>query len=263
MALFSGFSLGINTYGEAHRFIAKHNLWGWVLLPGIVNLLFLILLIVVGGSYLSDLNDSIFRWLGIDSSPEGILGFLVGALYWLIRLVLWLVLALFYLSTYKYIVLIITSPFLSILSQKVETLSTGKEYPFSWRQYIVDVTRGLYFCLRAIIIEFSLIFLLFFLGFIPIIGFVMPIIAMLISFYFYGFGMVDYSAERNLFSVSQSAKFMRRYKGLAIANGMVFYLLFLIPLLGLLIAPAYACVAATLAYEKIKPQPVAPHGPVR
>ena len=57
----------------------------------------------------------------------------------------------------------------------------------------------------------------------------------------------DYSAERHKLSPSQSIEFISQRKGLAIGNGMVFYLMHLLPVLGWILAPAYAVIAATLS----------------
>ena len=62
--------------------------------------------------------------------------------------------------------------------------------------------------------------------------------------------MLDYSSERNGLSSSQSIDFIGQHKGLAIGNGMIFYLLHIIPVLGWVIAPGYAVVAATLSLQQ-------------
>jgi CysZ protein len=59
--------------------------------------------------------------------------------------------------------------------------------------------------------------------------------------------MVDYSLERKKMSASQSRLFISNHKGLAIGNGMVFYIFHIIPIVGWVLAPSYAVVAATLS----------------
>jgi CysZ protein len=58
---------------------------------------------------------------------------------------------------------------------------------------------------------------------------------------------MDYSTERHKLSPQQSIEFISTKKGLAIGNGMVFYLMHLIPVVGWVLAPAYAVIAATLS----------------
>ena len=81
----------------------------------------------------------------------------------------------------------------------------------------------------------------------PLVGWIAPVIAFMIECYYYGFSMLDYSAERHKLSPSQSMAFISSKKGLAIGNGMVFYLMHLIPVIGWVLAPAYAVIAATLS----------------
>ena len=70
--------------------------------------------------------------------------------------------------------------------------------------------------------------------------------------YYYGFSMLDYSMERHKKSTSESIAFVAAHKGLAIGNGLVFYLFHLLPLIGWILAPAYAVVAATLSIYPLK-----------
>ncbi len=45
----------------------------------------------------------------------------------------------------------------------------------------------------------------------------------------------------------ESIEFIGKHKGLAIGNGMVFYLMHLVPIVGWVLAPAYAVIAATIS----------------
>jgi CysZ protein len=74
----------------------------------------------------------------------------------------------------------------------------------------------------------------------------------LIECYYLGFSMLDYSCERNKLSTAESIAFIGRHKGLAIGNGIVFYLMHLIVVVGWLLAPSYAVVAATISFYKSK-----------
>lgn len=64
--------------------------------------------------------------------------------------------------------------------------------------------------------------------------------------------MLDYSSERNKLSVAESIDFVGNHKGLAIGNGMVFYLMHGLPVIGWILAPSYAVVAATLSLHTSK-----------
>jgi CysZ protein len=90
------------------------------------------------------------------------------------------------------------------------------------------------------------VLLLIVLSFIPVIGWITPLIAFFIECYFYGFSMMDYSCERHQLTTKQSISFIKAHRGMALGNGMVFYLLMFIPVLGWIMAPSYAVIAATI-----------------
>ena len=64
--------------------------------------------------------------------------------------------------------------------------------------------------------------------------------------------MMDYSCERNQLSSSESIVFIGRHRGLAIGNGLIFYMMHGLIIVGWVVAPAYAVIAATLSLHHIK-----------
>jgi CysZ protein len=85
----------------------------------------------------------------------------------------------------------------------------------------------------------------------PVVGWITPLIALFVECYYYGFSMMDYSCERQKLNASQSVEFIAKHKGLAIGNGLVFYLMHVAILVGWIVAPAYAVIAATLSLYKV------------
>jgi len=73
------------------------------------------------------------------------------------------------------------------------------------------------------------------------------VISWLVECYYYGFSMLDYSCERHNLSPSASIGFISQRRGLAIGNGLVFYLMHFVPFVGWVLAPSYALVAATIS----------------
>jgi len=110
-----------------------------------------------------------------------------------------------------------------------------------------DIWRGIRIALRNLLWQSVYVLSIFILSFIPLFGWIAPLVALLVECYYFGFSMLDYSSERNKLSASQSIEFIGRHKGLAIGNGLVFYLMHMIPFVGWLLAPSYAVVAATLS----------------
>jgi CysZ protein len=60
--------------------------------------------------------------------------------------------------------------------------------------------------------------------------------------------MLDYSYARARLTPAQSIAFTSRHRGLAIGNGLLFYAMHLL----ILLAPAYAIIAATLSVHRVK-----------
>ena len=86
------------------------------------------------------------------------------------------------------------------------------------------------------------------LSLIPVIGWITPVIALLLECYYFGFSMLDYSFARVNLTPAQSIAFTRRHRGLATGNGLLFYLMHVL----IILAPAYAIIAATLSVHKVK-----------
>jgi CysZ protein len=176
---------------------------------------------------------------------------LLGFLFTFAGIVLWFLLMLFYFSLFKYIFLIIGSPIFSYLSERTESIMAEKEFTFSWQQLMRDMGRGVRLALRNCLRQTFYIIGLLLISFIPVAGWITPLVLLMIECYYYGFSMLDYSCERHQLSPSESIRFISKHKGLAIGNGMLFYLLHAIPFVGWLLAPSYAVVAATISlYQK-------------
>ena len=165
-----------------------------------------------------------------------------------------LILVFFYFSLFKYLFLIIGSPVFAYLSEKTSSIIEGREYPFDAKQLIKDAWRGIKLALRNTVWQTVYALSLILLSLIPLFGWITPLIALFVECYYYGFSMMDYSCERNKLSPSASINFISRHKGLAIGNGLMFYLMHGLVIVGWILAPAYAVVAATLSLHRIKNQ---------
>ncbi|WP_341838305.1 EI24 domain-containing protein [Chitinophaga pollutisoli] len=142
------------------------------------------------------------------------------------------------------------SPLFAYLSEKTESIMQGKDFPFSASQLLKDLVRGIRLSLRNLVYQTALMLILAILAFVPILGWLTPLIAMLIECYYFGFSMMDYSFERHRWSMRQSIAYIRHHKGMAMGNGIVFYLFLFIPVLGWLLAPCYAVIAATIHLQQ-------------
>lgn len=253
--------IAMQAYGDAHRFIKKHNLWKWILIPGVLYTL----LFMAGMYYFSLTSSDFIEWMALKTGLKGWLdrlnnGFL-GFLFAMGSLLLWLVLLLFYFSLFKYVFLIVGSPLFAYLSEKTEAIIEGKSFPFSFRQLTKDMLRGIRIALRNSMWQTVYTITILLLSLIPLAGWLTPILALLVECYYYGFSMLDYSMERHKKTAAESIIYIGNHRGLAIGNGIVFYLMHLVPILGWMLAPAYAVVAATLSMYPLKEKPL--HGSTR
>jgi CysZ protein len=241
----------VQSYFRAHRFIKKHRLWKWIIIPGVIYTLLFIVGMYFFWSSSGQVVSYFTRTSGLDSwihqQRSQILSFVFMMGFMMIRLVM----MLFYFSLFKYLFLILGSPLFAYLSEKTESIIEGKDFPFSFPQLMKDVARGVKLALRNTLWQTVYFVFLLLLSFIPVVGWVVPVMTLFVECYYYGFSMLDYSCERHKLSPSESIAFISKRKGLAIGNGMVFYGMHIVPVLGWVLAPAYAVVAATISlYHK-------------
>ena len=244
--------IAIQAYFQAHRFIKKHKLWKWILIPGIIYSV----LFVIGMYYFMHTSSQFIEWLslktGLKSWLDTLSSSFLGFIFTMGSLLLWLILLLFYFSLFKYLFLIIGAPVFAYLSEKTEAIIEGKDIPFNFKQLLKDIIRGIKLSARNSLWQTVYTLSILLLSLIPILGWLTPVLAVLIECYYYGFSMLDYSMERHKKSPAESIFYVASHKGLAIGNGLVFYLLHFLPIIGWVLAPAYAVVAATLSMYPLK-----------
>ena len=246
--------IAIQSYFDAHQFIRKHNLWKWILIPEIIYTI----LFMAGMYFFWNSSDSAVTWLsksiGLETWLQHQTNAFLNFLFLMAGIMLRLILVFFYFSLFKYLFLIIGSPVFAYLSEKTSSIIEEREFPFSFSQLLKDAARGIRLALRNTARQTLYAVSLILLSLVPLAGWITPLIALFVECYYYGFSMMDYSCERNNFSSTESINFISRHKGLAIGNGLMFYLMHGVVIIGWVLAPAYAVVAATLSLHRIKNQ---------
>ena len=247
-ALLKEITIAIQSWSEARQFIQKHRFFKWIIIPGIIYTL-----LFIAGMYFfwRSSNDAVSwvseklrieTWLQKERS-EWLSFFFV-----MTGMMLRLILVLFYFSLFKYLILIIGSPVFAYLSEKTEAIIDEKDHSLNWSELKKDAIRGIKLALRNAGWQSVYLVALLLLSLLPLVGWITPIIALLMECYYFGFSMLDYSFARNNFTPAQSIGFTGRHKGLAIGNGLLFYLMHAF----IFLAPAYAIIAATLSVHKVK-----------
>lgn len=229
-------------------FIRQHKMVKWIIIPGIIyTLLFIVAMILFARSandavnWLS-LQLRIEPWLQQERSP------FLSFIFVMAGIMLRLVLFLFYFALFKYLILIIGSPVFAYLSEKTEATIEGREYKFNLKEILPDAKRGIRLAFRNAGVQTLYMIGLIFLSLIPVIGWITPLIAVIIECYYYGFSMLDYRLAKNDFTLQKSIFYSGRHKGLSIGNGIVFYMLHVM----IVFAPALAIIASSLSVIKVK-----------
>ena len=215
--------ISIQAYFHTHRFIIKHRLWKWIFVPGLI---YAILFFLGMYLFLRSSNSAIEFLLlrtGVKEWMQHLQNSWLSFLLIFSQVILRLVLILFYFSFFKYLFLIIGSPLFAYLSEKTEAIIEGKEFPFSFKQLQKDIFRGVRLAFRNMLWQTVYNIAILILAFIPVVGWITPLLALIVECYYLGFSMLDYSCERNRLSTSQSIVFIGKHKGLAIGNGAIFF----------------------------------------
>ena len=240
--MFTGFVNGLLSYVEAFRLISKLRLWGYVLIPALISLLLGGLI----GTSIWNFSDNIGAFL-VNFYPfewgQQIVGNIAAVFGGVLMTGSGLLI-------YKHAILMLSAPFMSPLSEKVENHLRGNSHAikFSIPQMISDLLRGAKIALRNIIREVFYMVLILILGLIPFFSPISAILLILVQAFYAGFGNIDYTLERH-FNLRESVRFVRANRGLALGNGLVFVGLLAIGI-GFLIAPPLGAVAATI--ESVK-----------
>ncbi|WP_299682112.1 EI24 domain-containing protein [uncultured Tenacibaculum sp.] len=234
----------IKAYFDALAIIKKLNLWKYFLIPVVISVITALII----GSFSYFLSDNLgyyvaklWPWeLGKETFTT-IGNFLSGIAIVAIGLIL-----------YKHIVLALSSPFMSPVSLKIEEHFYGKKHQHTKSTFSESLARGIRISLRNLGRELLLTLLIIILGFIPLIGIFSSIALFLVQAYYAGFGNMDYTLERH-YKYRDSVKFVKKNKGTAIGNGIIFILFLLIPIIGVVLVLPFSVTAATTeTMKKIK-----------
>ena len=244
--------IAVQSYFKAHQFIIQNRLWKWILIPGIIYAWLFATSMYFFGSSATRVIEYLTEFSGVRNWVQKWENSWLGFLFTLAGIIFWIILMFFYFSLFKYIWLILGSPIFAYLSEKTSSIIEGRDYPFSMNQLLTDMIRGIRLALRNTIWQTVYTISILIISFIPVIGWATPILALFVECYYYGFSMIDYSCERKQMNVSKSIEYVGKHKGLAIGNGLVFYLMHGIIIIGWILAPAYAVIAATISMHEQK-----------
>lgn len=148
------------------------------------------------------------------------------------------------LIIYRHIIMALSAPFMSPVSEKIEKHFFPDSCFPEQSGFFKLLWRGIRINIRNLILELIITIPVFILGFIPVIGIISAPLLFLIQSYYAGFGNMDYTLERH-YSYKDSICFVRRNRGFAIGNGLVFMVILMIPIIGLILILPISVTAAT------------------
>jgi CysZ protein len=229
---------GIRGYLGAFSLISKLKLWQYFIIPIVISILTATFI----GFTAYGLSDNIGVFLAEiwiwDWGKETvtIITSFIGAIF---VLVIGLIL-------YKHIILALSAPFMSTVSEKIEIHINGSlKHNHKKTTFHEQLWRGIRINFRNLGKEILITIPILLLKFIPIVNIFSTILLVLVQAYYAGFGNMDYTLERHL-NYNESINFIAKNKGVSIGNGIVFMLCLLIPVLGIIIVLPLSVTAASV-----------------
>lgn len=229
---------GLRTYSRSLGLINTLGLWRYFAIPMVISFVTAISI----GLTAWGLSDNLGHWIEqIWPWETG-----KGAFFIFAEILSALFIVAIGLILYKHIIMALSAPFMSPVSEKIEAHLKGTTHTHRDTSFQEQLVRGARINLRNLCLELLITLPILLLNFIPFLG---SIVAAILLFftqsYYAGFGNMDYTLERH-FKYRESLDFVKSNKGQAIGNGMVFMLFLLIPLAGIILVLPISVTAATV-----------------
>lgn len=239
---------GIKAYAGAFELISKLKLWRYFVIPITISAVTAIAIGVSAYGFSDNIGEFISRiwiWEWGKQTFATISEIFGGLLVIVIGLVL-----------YKHIIMALSAPFMSPVSEKIEAYLLGENSNLSHQHrntsFQAQLWRGIRINVRNLAMELWLTIIILIVSLIPIIGWFTSLLLFFIQAYYAGFGNMDYTLERH-FKYRESISFVRKNRGIAIGNGIVFMLFLLIPVIGvILVLPLSVTAASTETVKLLK-----------
>ncbi len=235
--------LGIKEYSGAFGLISKLKLWKYFAIPILISIATAILIGVETYALSDNIGGFIAKiwiWDWGKETFTSISNFVGGVIVLVIGLIL-----------YKHIVMAFSAPFMSPVSEKIEKHFYGDvSHKYRNTSNTQQLIRGLRINVRNLIRELLISIPILLLKFIPIVNIFSTLLLFSVQGYYAGFGNMDYTLERHL-NYKESIEFVKRNKGFAIGNGLVFILFLLIPIIGIIFVLPLSVTAASTKTLKI------------
>ncbi|PID69972.1 MAG: coproporphyrinogen III oxidase [Flavobacteriales bacterium] len=235
---------GISAYGQSFSLLSKLKLWKYFFIPIAISL---VTAIAIGFSAygLSDnlgvLISKLWIWEWGKQTATIIFSVVGGIGIVIIGLIL-----------YKHIVMALSAPFMSPISEKIELyLNQDKKFhSHKTTSFSEQLWRGIRINIRNLFRELFISAPLLILGFIPVLNIITTILLFVVQAYYAGFGNMDYTLERH-FNYKESIELVRKNRGIAIGNGLLFIVFLFVPVIGVILVLPFSVTAASINTAKL------------
>ena len=239
--MLKGVYQGCTAYSEVYEIISRLKLWKFFVIPMLISFLVFSMILVVSFSLSNSIGSYIASFWSWDFGQETI--------HAISRFFGGLLIIIFGFISFKHIIMALSAPFMGTISKIIEDDINGVVSQVKTSTPSGLLMRGIRISLRNLLRELVLSIPILLFGLIPVVGFFSVVMLFLMQAYFAGFGNMDYTLERH-FSYQKSVFFVKKNKGLAMGNGIVFMLFLLIPFLGVILVHPLSVTAATIVTVK-------------
>lgn len=252
MLFFEQLFLAFKYYGETFRFIDKHNLYRYLIIPAILSLgvtLFVAWLIwATSEQVISNILSRFdFRQLS---------GFWGDTVEFLFKTIIMGLTISVYLKIFRYSLLLVLTPSFIRFSHKIQCIELGEMQEYSFKLGLKNILRSaelamMNFGRDLLLTSLIIVVVLILTWTVPLA----PFAIFLAECYFLGYSMIDYRNQFLSMSIKESRTVIRKNVGLAVGNGICFHLILLIPLLGIMFGPTLALIAAGISIDEVGNNP--------
>jgi CysZ protein len=137
------------------------------------------------------------------------------------------------------------------MCRRTISILTGQDSDASMKAFIAAQVRMIKVVFLCYAMEMGLgIALKIFFGIFGFLDFLQPVFLFLISLFFLGYTVMDNYFEQFALSVKEGMHFSKQFIGIALGVGLVIQVLFMVPVIGTILAPMLAAVTVSIAlYE--------------
>ncbi len=222
----------------SHKVLIKYSI-----APMLINLFIYGSIFILTYSWLM---GSLEKWLGIDNTEAG---------FWLRFLHTALLIVGFLLTLFVCYLLftilgnIVTAPFNEEISQRVEEIVTGrKEHEMGfWEDAYISIKGEV----QKLLFYFSILFFIFLLNLVPVIGSVVStMLGFIFSCFYNALDFLDYPMTRKKMRFRDKLKITRKGKLVTYGFGVTAFLMMFLPVVNVFMKPILVAAGTSLFYEK-------------